>query len=334
MATVLERVDSVGANARHRVQPLNPSGFSTFRINRLRHDFHLHPLLLLPQLAQLAKEMMPLGQCRFVHPGMTQASAFFHESRHPDGRDIDEVFRRIEESGSWIALYNIEAIPRYRALLDEILETVRPVIEREQRGIFNLTGFCFISAPPSVTPFHIDRENNFWLQLHGRKVLSVWDASDREAVAADAVEDFIVNHSSKKVRFNEAARDASHEFDSGPGDGVYFPTTSPHMTRTETHWVKPGDGVSVSLGVTFYTAHTRRLARVHQVNRACRKYLHREPLYPAESSTLDTIKAPLGWVVGVTRQFLLRQLHAVRALRSGKRPADGWWGEKGPPGAY
>lgn len=322
------------SRAAHRVRPVDADGFSTFRTGRLQHDFHQHPLLQLPELAKLAQDLMPGGQCRFVHPGMAQDSAFHHVDRHPDGRDIEQVFERIEEPGSWIALYNIEKIPRYRALLDEILETVRPVIEREQTGIFNITGFCFISAPPSVTPFHIDRENNFWLQLHGRKALTVWDASDRGAVPAEAVEDFIVNHSSRKVRMTEAGRNSGHEFDSGPGDGVYFPTTSPHMTRSDDGWATPGDGVSVSLGVTFYTSHTKKLARVHQYNRALRKYLHWPSVSPGQSPRLNAIKAPIGWLLGVTRHVLLRQLHAIRALRSGTRPADGWWGEKAPPGSF
>ena len=93
----------------------------------------------------------------------------------------------MEEPGSWIALYNVEAVPRYAALLQEIIDGLRERVEREEPGIFAVTGFIFISAPPSVTPFHIDRENNFWLQLHGRKTLSVWDPNDREAVSAPHV---------------------------------------------------------------------------------------------------------------------------------------------------
>ena len=323
-----------GEPSAHRVQPMNGEAFSTFRINRLRHDFHQHRLLQLPELANLAREMMPMGKCRFVRPGMQQDSKFDHAGEHPDGRGIDEFFSRIEETGSWIALYNIESVPRYAALLEDILDTVREIVEREQPGVFNLSGFLFISAPPSVTPFHIDRENNFWLQLHGRKVLSVWDDSDRVAVPADSVEDFIVNHTLKKVKLTDASRHSAHEFDSGPGDGVYFPSTSPHATRTDNSWVTPGDGVSVSLGVTFYTSHTRRMARVHQVNRACRKYLHMDPAYPGTAPVRDRIKAPLGYGLAMARQFALRQLHALRALREGVRPADGWWGEKAPPGSY
>jgi len=327
-------MENASAALRHSVQPLDPQGFSTHRINRLRHDFHQHPLFQLPELARLAKELMPLEKCRFVKPGMTQASAFRHDAHHPEGRDIDEVFARIEETGSWIALYNVESIPRYRALLEAIIDGVRATIEREQPGIFNVTGFIFISAPPSVTPFHIDRENNFWLQLHGRKVLSVWEPSDREAVTASHVEDFIVSHTLRDVRLKASSRASSHEFDSGPGDGVYFPTTAPHMTRSDTAWTTPGDGVSVSIGVTFYTKHTVHLARVHQFNRVCRKYLHVSPTYPGASPLRDAVKAPLGLALAVGRQWALRLITFGQGLKARKRPEDGWLGEKAPPGSY
>lgn len=178
----------------------------------------------LPELARLARELRLTEQCRFMAPGGTQATPFFHRSRHPEGRDIDEVFRRIEESGSWVALYHVETHPAYKKFLDEVTDCFRPLIEREQSGIFNVGGFIFISAPPSVTPFHIDRENNFWLQIRGRKSLSVWRHSDREAITAADVDRFIVYGSLDNVRLKEGDIGRSCEFDAGPGEGVYFPS--------------------------------------------------------------------------------------------------------------
>lgn len=99
------------------------------------------------------------------------------------------MFRRIEEPCSWIALYNVETVPRYQRFLHEVLETVRPFNERERPGVFLVPGFIFISVSPSVTPFHIDREYDFWLQIRGRKILGLWDHQDRQTVVADAVED-------------------------------------------------------------------------------------------------------------------------------------------------
>jgi hypothetical protein len=289
------------------------SRFSTSKIGRLRHNFHQHPLLQLSALKQLALELDPLHQCRFVRPGLTQGSGFAHSHQHPDGWSVEEVFRRIEEPGSWVALYNVEAIPRYRALLTEILDSVRLQVEREQPDIFLETGFIFISAPPSVTPFHIDRENNFWLQLQGRKTMNVWSHTDRTVVADTAVEDYIVAHSLKEVRFKEEFRSRSEEFEVGPGDGIYFPSTSPHMTRSERDWVVPGDGISVSFGVNFYTSTTRHIARVHQFNRVLRKGLNMSPTAPGQSPAVDALKAPLGRLVGIARKLTGTALRPVRS---------------------
>jgi hypothetical protein len=172
-------------------------------------------------------------------------------------------------------------------------------------------GFIFISAPPSVTPFHIDRENNFWLQMRGRKVMNVWDPTDRKAVAAADVDDFIVYGSLENVRMKEGDLERAHAFDVGPGDGVYFPSTSPHSTRTEAGWAKPGDGVSVSIGVVFYTAHTRYRAYIHAWNLFLRR-LGLDPRAPGLGS-LDPVKHACG-----------RALVGLKKALRGFQPKDGF----------
>ena len=311
MQTQPTTTSATSARDRFRVDVEDAATFSTRRIGRLRHNFHEHPLMQLPELERLAKELMPIDGCRFIRPGLDQGSKFDIGPKPTDGRTIDEVFRQLEEPASWIALYNVERIPRYEALLTEALATVRPFVERDQSGIFLITGFIFISAPPSVTPFHIDRENNFWLQIRGRKVMNVWDHTDRVVVPARDVEEFIVNHAMDSIRLKDAFRPRSHEFDVGPGDGVYFPSTSPHMTRSDRDWVKPGDGISVSIGVNFYTPLTRTHARVHQFNEAIRRF-GVNPTSPGVSIVKDLIKAPVGRVLG-----------AARALRRGEKLAPG-----------
>ena len=299
-----ERSDQ--APGKYRVWVDNEAAFSTRRVSAIRHNFHEHPLMQLPQLAELAKALFPTKQCRFIKPGMTQASEFTHADTAHDGRDIDEVFRRIEEPGSWIALYDVQTHPPYRQFIDEVIATVRPLVEREEPGIFNAAGFIFVSAPPSVTPFHIDRENNFWLQIKGRKTMNVWDHTDRTTVAATAVEEFILRGSLQQVQLKEELRQRSHEFNTSPGDGVYFPSTSPHMTQSGTEWTKPGDGVSVSIGVVFYTSVSRRHAYAHALNYVLRK-LGVSPTEPGRSEWLDRLKYPFAriawWVLRHARDF-------------------------------
>jgi hypothetical protein len=167
--------------------------FSAQRVQAIHHNFHEHPLMQFHELARLAKDLSVTNQCRFIRPGSAQGSVFHHDPLNPEGRGIDEVFRRIEEPGSWVALYNVETDPRYREFLAEVTASVRSLVDPQQPGMFNVGGFIFISAPPSVTPFHMDRENNFWLQVKGRKTINVWDHTDRHVVASETADRFILN---------------------------------------------------------------------------------------------------------------------------------------------
>lgn len=288
-----EEATSTAQAERFRVWVDDAKAFSTHRIQTIHHNFHEHPLMQLPELAKLAKELATTKQCRFIQPGTEQASAFDHESQDPEGRAIDEVFRRIEEPGSWVALYNVQTQPAYREFLAEVTASVRSLVDPQQPGMFNVDGFIFISAPPSVTPFHIDRENNFWLQMKGRKTMNVWDHTDRRVVAAEAVDEFIVYGGLQEVRLKDGFRARSHEFDVGPGDGVYFPSTSPHMTRSDSEWVRPGNGVSISVGVVFCTKQTRRSANIHALNQFLRQ-IGMSPREPGLSAGLDGLKYPCG----------------------------------------
>jgi hypothetical protein len=322
-------MNSIGASeTMYRVWTDDPGGFSTQRITPMHHNFHKHPLFQVPELVKLGMDLSKLDQCRFMDPKRTVASRLAHDSRPPDGRSIEEFFQRMEEPGSSVAFYNIEVIPRYQALLMLVVNSMRSLVEREQPDIFRVNGFVFFAAPPSVTPFHIDRENNFWLQLHGHKILNVWDHRDRSIVPAEAVEDFIVTQSLGKVHFNEAFLSRGLEFDAQPGDAVYFPSTSPHMTRSEVGRAAPGDRLSISIGVTFYTAATREVARIHQVNRLMRK-CGLSPSYPRESPTADAVKSAVGGLVGAGRARLGAARARFICMTSARR-----FKHTPPPGSY
>ena len=108
------------------------TAFSTAKVCPIHHNYHLHPLMQMDRLAQLAKSLMPKGQCRFIAPGTTQASPFSHKAQSPEGLGIEEIFRRIEEPGSWVALYHVETDPSYDRFLHDALGTVKNLIERQE----------------------------------------------------------------------------------------------------------------------------------------------------------------------------------------------------------
>ena len=273
--------------------------FSGDATSVLQHNYHEHPLFQLDALQELANYLFPLKKCRFVSAGLKQDSSFTHHDRSLDGRDIDRIFNEIEEPGSWIALYNIESHPTYKRLLAQILDSVNAQSLLNQGNIFNIAGYMFISAPPSVTPFHIDSENNFWLQLSGEKEMVLFDRNDRSIVAARDVESFIVYQQLDNVKLNDSIAAKGKSYVMKAGDGVYFPSTTPHMTKTEEGNTK----VSISLGVVFYTDLTRKMARVHQCNNALRR-IGRDPRYPGQSVLADTVKSPVGHMVTLMKRLL------------------------------
>lgn len=277
--------------------------FSTTRMSPIKHDYNRHPRMQISALAELAEDLYKTGQCRFIRPGTTLTSAFDHNGQAPDGRTIQDVFRRIEEPGSWVALYNVETDPRYRDFLNEVVAGVKTLVEPDEGPIYSVGGFIFISAPPSVTPFHIDRENNFWLQIHGRKLMTVWDHRDRLAVPQPAVENFLVHGGLDAPPPNAATIARGKVFDCGPGDGVYFPSTSPHATRSDPDWTRPGDRVSVSMGVVFYTERMRRIANMHAGNKLLRR-LGLKPQEPGGSAMHDALSYSCGrGIISFNKRF-------------------------------
>ncbi|MEC5218150.1 hypothetical protein RCH09_003119 [Actimicrobium sp. GrIS 1.19] len=290
-----------------RIEATSGETFSPSRICRLTHNFQHHPLMELRSLRRLAKSFEDTKHCRFVKQRLTATSAFDHHSADPNGRRIDQVFDEIQTPGSWIALYDIQDDPEYRRLLWMAIGTALPMINPSEK-IISVQGHVFISAPPSLTPFHIDRESNFWLQIRGQKSMHLWDRMDREVVAAPELESFIAYRSLEKIRLKESFRNRSLHYSCRAGDGAYMPSTTPHMTFSEDDEA-PGNALSISLSVTFYSNVTRRSNYVHVANSVLRR-LNINPTPAGVDILRDRMKYPLG-----------RAIVAAKILRGYSPPA-------------
>ena len=253
------------------IEAKNPDSFSLDQASQLRHNYHLHPLMQLEHLEELAKRLVDKRQCRFIEGEVKLGTPFMLSNDPPPGCTIEDIFANIEEQGSWIAIYDVQTDPLYQRFLWDVIGSAEKLVKGKEK-IWDVRGFIFMSAPPAITPFHIDRENNFWLQTRGRKKLNLWDRADREVVPAYVAEEFILFRSLERVRLQPDMESHAKKYDCGPGDGVYFPSTTPHATESETHWTKPGDGVAVSIGIVFYTDATKRTAYVHAANRVLRGF--------------------------------------------------------------
>lgn len=257
--------------------------FEPMRIQAVTHELMGHPLLELSSLTALAKRLEPRGLVR-RHAGSATPETSFANAPEllPTKLDALETIQHIERADAWMALHNVQEDPIYRKLVDEVLDYVRPMIEDKDPGMCHRAGWIFVTSPGAVTPYHMDHEHNFILQVHGKKTLHVFDPLDRSVVSERSLELFHTEHSRELVVYKEEYERAAQVFELEPGMGGYMPTTAPH-------WVKNGDGVSITVSFTYYTEATLRRKLLHKANYFLRK-LGVEPHPVGESLLRDGAK--------------------------------------------
>ena len=270
-------------------------GFDARKVSKITHGFSNHPALQFDALRQLALRLDARGEghVKFVDPSTKPESEFRLATSSYDGRSIDGVFDALDAPGTWLAIYEAQKDPQFRKVVEEVIDSTRHLLTGADSSIFDVDAYIFISKAPAVTPFHIDQENNFLLQIHGSKHLSVWNPDDRKAVDESSVEDWIVRHSLSSVKFSEEKlAHAAYDENMSAGEGIFMPSTSAHMSRTED--TSPNSTVSATVGFVFYTAATKRRANIYALNVVLRR-LGFTPKPPGSSRPVDTVKYLLGY---------------------------------------
>src|SRR5436853_1552513 len=225
------------------------------------HHLAGHPLFGLRRLLELAARL-PEACVAYNAGDISVAEGLYRGPR--TGLSVEETIRRIEDCQSWMVLKHVEADAEYNALLDSCLDEVQRHSEPLAPGMRKREGFVFISSPRSVTPYHLDPEYNFLLQVRGSKTVHIWNPHDPAVLTDEELEDFFTSEEQKNLKFRDEYEQQASVFELTPGRGLHFPVTSPH-------WVQNGDGVSVSFSITFQTPASERRAVVYGVNAALRR---------------------------------------------------------------
>jgi hypothetical protein len=194
-----------------------------------------------------------------------------------DGSPSDTV-RGIETNGSWMVLWNIEQVARYKALLDACLDEVERFVADRHGGMVHRKAYLFLSAPDATTPVHFDPEHNLLLQIKGIKDMNV----GRFADPADQQRELDRYHSGGHRNLDRMPEQFKL-FRMHPGEGVYVWPFAPH-------WVKNGNEASISLSITFRTQASWQAERVHRFNARLRR-LHVSPRPAGQSRTRDQAEA-------------------------------------------
>lgn len=241
---------------------LDPSMFDS-HFNRqpftIGHHLCDHPLFQFDRLLELARSLpeelieynagnLPVNQEQQLTPR--------------NGLSAEETIRRIEGCKSWMVLKHVENDPTYRELLHDCLAEVRPHSDRVVPGMRDAYAYIFLTSPNSVTPYHMDPEHNFLLQIRGSKTVHLFDGRDRSIVSECDLETFYGDET-RNMTLTDENRDKSMVFDLQSGQGLHFPVTYPH-------WVQNGNAVSISFSITFRTPDLDRRKTVYSMNHRMR----------------------------------------------------------------
>ncbi len=291
------------------------AGFDPWRVQPVRHRMTNHPLLQLPQLMELAQRQESAGRIRTHSNAATAGTPFNVAPRiYPNQRSTLETLSDVAAAQAWMSLLNVQTDSVYRELVDQVLDSVQPFVEAVDPGMCYRAGWVFIASPHTITPFHIDKEHNFILQIAGRKRIYVWEPDDLITVSEAARDKFHAEHNRDLVVWTDALKARAHVFDVEPGMGAYMPSTSPHL-------VENGDGPSITVSFTYYTDATRRNSLLHVIHHKMRERGF-DPAIVGANPTRDTL------IYAADRAAMFGR-HAMRRLlgRAGARRSIGRYAE-------
>lgn len=245
----------------------------------VRHRLQNHPLFTLDALAALAGRL-PDSHVEHSRGDLAVSQEPGAVRREPLAPD--QIVRTIATNGCWMVLKKVDADPAYAALIDRCLAEIAPTVQPATGAYLRREAFIFLSAPDSVTPFHMDPEHNILLQIAGHKTMRVYPAGDLEIVPQELHEAFHLGGRHRNMPHDQRYDAKARDFPMEAGDAVYVPVKAPH-------WVQNGPEPSISFSITWRSALSDREARLHRVNAGLRK-LGTAPSPPGAAPALDEAK--------------------------------------------
>jgi hypothetical protein len=274
---------------------LDPHGEFRRNYNRVNftfaHELAGHPMWELPNLIALSRRMPDHRDTYWSNGKIAVENSW--EYKQQEKLPLDETIVNIEHNDSMVMLKHTEQDPEYGPELRKILARIVELSgERMRADVTVGEVLILISSPNRITPYHMDGEANFLLQVAGDKKFYVFDHTDRTLVTDLELEKFYAISMVLATYRPERQADAQ-AYDLRAGYGIHVPVNAPH-------WVQNSNNVSVALSVTYELRSVDRLTELHRINRRLRT-LGLRPTPPGRSRWRDELK--------------LAAYRAVRSLR-------------------
>jgi hypothetical protein len=232
-------------------------------IRPIRHHLADHPLLTVDRLAEAAMRQDP-KYVRF-HDGERKFETSFGSilSMDPGRQALRRAIDGLGSARVFVQINRLYLDPVYRPLIDAFLDEVDALLPARERGLVRRDASAFLASPASVTPFHVDHEQNVLCHLRGPKTIHVWDGRDQAVVPMRAREDFYA--ASTPLPFRPEVAERAQVFRLAAGDGVFMPMGSPHALQT-------GAGITATFSMLFNTRASIAKIETFMANYALRRF--------------------------------------------------------------
>jgi hypothetical protein len=248
----------------------------------IEHALAGHPLFALPELFALCRRMP--AESILYRIGKIPGDAELETSYdlYKKGLTLDETLEHFEERQAYICINNPERDARFKPVIEGLLGEIVAGIETLDPAMSWYSTYIFISARDSVTPYHMDREMNFLLQIQGAKTINLWDQADDEIMTSEQ-KDLLLSRIGSRPTYKNTFEAKAMTYELRPGLGVHHPFIAPHRVHT-------GAELSVSLALTFRTRQSDMWTDAHRFNARLRGLgLHPSPV--GRSTLVDRTKS-------------------------------------------
>lgn len=192
----------------------------------------------------------------------------------------EEVIASIEQNSAWMVLKRVESDPDYARLVHAFIHDLANMCEVDQNEFSDIQAFIFISSAHSITPFHVDPENNVLAHVKGEKIFHVFDNTDNILVSEEDLEISPSKH--RNLSYKDSFEQRAKVYTLKPGDCVHVPYMTPH-------WVETGTDYCISIAITWKTSEVLRTNKIRLMNGTLRRFgFAQQP--PGVSKAKDVVK--------------------------------------------
>ena len=166
------------------------------------HSVHESELFSWPVLTKLAARAEAKSGGYYFESGTTAPGEKWRGV--PEGKSLVDVLAHIGDSNSLIMLKRVQEYEEYRAFLNTCMDELGALCNVDlKRSYRDPVMTILITSPGRVTPYHIDGEANFLLQIQGSKTVHIFNGDDSEVLTDIELEKFWSGEDTKAPKYRE-----------------------------------------------------------------------------------------------------------------------------------